>query len=63
MKYAVKIMLSKDDWIFVTEDTSDNCRDLVPYTFVEKSDAESFAEIWRKKYRDNRFVKVVKYES
>ena len=56
-------MLSADDWIFVTKDTGGNCWDLQPETFTDKKDAERFAELWRKKYKDNRYVKVVKYDA
>lgn len=62
MKYAVKIMLSADDWIFVTEDTHGKCWDLTPVLFDDIQEAERFANIWRKKYNDNRYVKVVEYE-
>lgn len=62
MAYAVKIRLSEDDWIFVTKDTGGNCWDLQPETFNDRKDAERFAELWRKKYKDNRYVKVVEYD-
>jgi hypothetical protein len=62
MKYAVKIMLSKDDWIFITKDTGSNCWDLQPETFDDIKDAERFAEIWRKKCKDSRYVRVVEYD-
>jgi hypothetical protein len=62
MMYAVKIMLSKDDWIFVTKDTGGNCWDLTPETFDDKKDAERFAGLWRKNYKDSRCVKVVEYD-
>mgnify|MGYP007047704071 CR=1 FL=1 len=63
MKYAVKINLAVDDWIYVTQDNKGNCWDLTPVTFLDISEAEDFAEIWRKRYRDNRYIKVVEYES
>ena len=62
-KYAVKIMLSADDWIYVTEDTRDNCWDLVPVVFNDKKEADKFAKTWHHKYNGTRFVKVVSYES
>ena len=62
MKYAVKIQLAVDDWIYVTEDNGGNCWDLTPVLFDDIQEAERFAEIWRKKYKDNRYVKVVEYE-
>ena len=61
MTYAVKILLAEDDWIFVTKDTGGNCWDLTPETFADIKDAERFAETWRKRYKDNRYVKVVEY--
>ena len=61
MTYAVKIRLAEDDWIFVTKDTGGNCWDLTPETFADIKDAERFAETWRKRYKDNRYVKVVEY--
>lgn len=62
MKYAVKIQLAVDDWIYITEDNGGNCWDLTPVLFDDIQEAERFAEIWRKKYKDNRYVKVVEYE-
>ena len=62
MKYAVKIMLAVDDWIYITEDNGGNCWDLTPVLFSDIQEAERFAEKWRKKYKDNRYVKVVEYE-
>lgn len=62
MKYAVKIQLAVDDWIYVTENNGGNCWDLTPVLFNDIQEAERFAEIWRKKYKDNRYVKVVEYE-
>ena len=62
MTYAVKIRLAEDDWIFVTKDTGGNCWDLTPETFADIKDAERFAETWRKRYKDNRYVKVVEYD-
>ena len=62
MKYAVKIQLAVDDWIYVTEDNGGNCWDLTPVLFDDIQKAERFANKWRKKYNDNRYVKVVEYE-
>ena len=56
------IQLAVDDWIYVTEDNGGNCWDLTPVLFNDIQEAERFAEIWRKKYKDNRYVKVVEYE-
>lgn len=62
MTYAVKIRLAEDDWIFITQDSGGNCWDLTPETFADIKDAERFAETWRKRYKDNRYVKVVEYD-
>lgn len=58
--YAVKIMISKDDWIFVTKSTS-NCWDLQPETFSTRNAAEKFAKIFSAKYKNKQITKVVKY--
>jgi len=62
MKYAIKIRLAVDDWIYITKDTGGNCWELVPETFDTKDGAENFAENWRKDFGDTRFVKVVEYD-
>lgn len=62
MKYAVKIRLAVDDWIYITKDTGGHCWDLVAETFDTKDKAEEFAENWRKTSGDTRFVKVVEYD-
>jgi hypothetical protein len=56
MKYAVKLELAEDDWIYITEDDSDNCWELVVKTFDNANDAEQFASIWKQKN-----TKVVEY--
>ena len=61
MKYAVKIMLSADDWIYITEDSGGNCWDLTPVLFSDIQEAERFAETWHHKYHGKRYVKVVEY--
>lgn len=61
MKYAIKVMLAVEDWIYVTEDTGGNCWDLRPVLFDNKKDAEKFADTWRLKDRRGN-VKVVEYE-
>lgn len=60
MKYAVKVMLAADDWIFVTKDTRGKCWDLVPETFNTVQEAEQFANSWRRKGKSSN-VKVVEY--
>jgi hypothetical protein len=62
MKYAVKIMLAADDWIYITKDTRGKCWDLVPETFDTVEEAEEFASTWRRVGKE-RFVKVVEYDA
>ena len=61
MKYAVKVMLAVDDWIYITEDTGGNCWDLKPVLFDSRKAAEKYANAWRIKDR-RRTVKVVEYK-
>lgn len=61
-KYAVKIMLSEGDWIYITKDTHGKCWDLVPETFKSEREAEKFADIWRKQRGSKTYVKVVQYD-
>jgi hypothetical protein len=61
MKYAVKVMLSVDDWIYITEDTGGNCWDLKPVLFDNHKEAEKFVDKLRLK-DSRRSVKVVEYE-
>ena len=62
MKYAVKIMLAADDWIYITEDTHGKCWDLKPVLFEKREQAEDFAKSWRKRGKE-RYVKVVEYDA
>ena len=55
--YAIKVMLAKDDWIYITEDTDGHCWDLKPQLFKTKKEAENAAKIWNK-----RATKIVRYE-
>lgn len=61
MKYAVKIMLAVDDWIYITEDNGGNCWDLTPVLFSDIKEAERFADTWRLKGK-GRNVEVVEYD-
>lgn len=49
MKYALMINLGSDeeDWIYVTEGTSENCWDLRPVVYEDFQRAEQAASIWR----------------
>ena len=60
MKYAVKIMLAVDDWLYVTEDTGKCDWDLQPVLFDSEDEAESFAAAWRLAGAE-KSVKVVEY--
>jgi hypothetical protein len=62
MKYAVKIMLAADDWIYITEDTHGKCWDLNPVLFETQEQAEDFAKSWRKRGKE-RYVQVVEYDA
>ncbi len=58
MKYAIKAMLAKDDWIYLTEDTG-RCDLLVPMLYSNIDQARNAAKIWEQNrgYK----VKVVEY--
>ena len=55
-KYAIKLMLSADDWIYVTEDKEAPMFHIHPMLFDSRQAAEKHAEIWNK-----RFTKVVRW--
>lgn len=59
-KYAIRIMLSADDWIYMTVDTG-NCFDLVPMLFDTQDEAEEAAKIWHKQGR-KPITEVVEYD-
>lgn len=61
VKFAVKVMLTADDWIYITEDTRGKCWDLKPVLFDTRSEAEEYSKIWSNGVERNRFVKVVEY--
>lgn len=61
MKYAVKVQLAVDDWIYVTEDRGQCEFDLRPVLFDSREAAEQFADGWRLKGREDG-VKVEEYE-
>ena len=58
MKYAIKAMLAKDDWIYITEDTG-QCNLLVPALYNSVNEARAASKIWNR-LRDRK-VKVVEY--
>lgn len=61
MKYAVKVQLAVDDWIYVTEDRGQCDFDLRPVLFDSREAAEQFADGWRLEGREGN-VKVEEYE-
>ena len=59
-KYAIKIMLSADDWIYLTHpDTS--CYNLAPALFDTKAEAEEAMQMFRQQRR-TPYVKVVEFD-
>lgn len=60
-EYAIKVMLSVDDWIYVTEDSRGDLNNINPVLFKSKEDAENFANTWRLKGKE-AYVKVVRYK-
>lgn len=58
-KYAIKVMLSKDDWIYVTKPDG-NMFEVKPVLFNSRQEAEEFAQTWRIAGKE-AFVKVVRY--
>lgn len=62
MKYAVKVQLAVDDWIYITEDRGQCDFDLRPVLFDSREAAEQFANGWRLEGKEDG-VKVEEYES
>ena len=58
-KWAIKIRMGDDDWIYVTEQT-DNCWDLRLVLYKTFEQAEQAASVWRLKGKEIN-VKVVSY--
>lgn len=59
-RYAIKIMLAADDWIYMTHpDTS--CYNLAPVIFESKSDAEEALKMFKNQGK-TPYVKVVEYD-
>lgn len=57
-KYAVKVMLSKDDWIYVTEPTG-TMFEVKPVLFDSRQEAEEHASIWGNKH----VAKVIRWRN
>lgn len=69
-KYAIKIMIAADDWIYVTEDQLSTKSEsnyigfgvVYPVLFDNFWEADEAAQIWRKEGDDtDNYVKVVEY--
>lgn len=45
-KYAIKVMLSKDEWIYVTEPKENTMWEVTPLLFNSRQVAEEHARIW-----------------
>lgn len=45
-KYAIKVMLSKDDWIYLTEPSESTMFEVKPVLFNSRQEAEEHAKIW-----------------
>lgn len=54
-KYAIKVMLSKDDWIYVTKPGDVNPFEVSPVLFNTRQEAEEHAKIWG-------IYKIVEYD-
>ena len=59
-RYAVKIALSVDDWIYVTEKDENTMFEVRPVLFNTRQEAEEHAAIWRQNGR-KEYIKVVRY--
>ena len=62
MKYAIRIQLAADDWIFVTEEQG-TMFELQPMLYDTEQEAWEAAEIWLKKEKRKDFVQVVEYDT
>lgn len=56
-KFGIKVMLSKDDWVWVTKQ---DLGTLAPIVYDTYQEAEKFAASWRLSGKE-AFVKVVEY--
>lgn len=56
-KFGIKVMLSKDDWVWVTKQ---DLGTLAPIVYDTYQEAEQFAASWRLSGKE-AFVKVVEY--
>ena len=61
MKYAVKVKLSENDWLYVTEDIARCDLELRPMLFDSREHAELFAQGWRVEGKEDS-VAVVEFD-
>lgn len=60
-KYAIKVMLAVDDWVYVTKDSKGNPYNLQPLLFDSRQIAEDWAnETGWKLYKVVRYRKGIK---
>ena len=62
MKYAIRIQLAADDWIFITEEQG-TMFELQPVLYNTEQEAWEAAEIWLKESKSENFVQVVEYDT
>jgi hypothetical protein len=61
-KYAIKLYLALDDWIYVTKNKGYCDWNIEPVLFSKKSSAEEYAKAWKIKGHAGN-VKVVEYHN
>lgn len=59
-RYAIKLELAVDDWIYVTEKDDSTMFGLRPMLFKTRDEAEEYAQTWRIEGKE-ALVKVVRY--
>jgi len=59
-KFGIKVMLAKDDWIWVIKKDDSAMFGISPILYDSKEEAEKFAKEWRVSGKE-AFVKVVEY--
>jgi hypothetical protein len=59
-KYGIKVMIAKDDWIWVIEQNDSAPFGISPILYNSLEEAEKAANFWRLSGKES-FVKVVEY--
>lgn len=62
MKYAIRVQLAADDWIFITEGEG-SMFELQPVLYDTEHEAWEAADIWIKEGQRKNFVQVVEYDT